>query len=151
MIECTPRGICSWNFDLKGEGHRVSSQIDWIGENGRLIIDGELHSIAKKGIFTGRWTVESAAGFSLTAQKTSILRKRIEITGLFGKAWLAPESALAGRNMRLKGAGVNCTIHPVHPFTRRSIIAGRWDDFRLVAFGFWLTSIIWSREGKRSV
>ena len=150
MIECKPCGICSWSFELRGEGHHVSSRIDWIGENGGLIIDGELHPIVRKGLFSGRWTLESAAGYRLQAKKTSVLRRKIEIIGPSGKATLSPESALIGRNMKLKGGGVNCTISRVHPFTRRSIIEGEWSDLRVVAFGFWLTAIIWSRDTSRS-
>ena len=28
MIRCTPNGVCSWSFDLAGDGHRGSTTIE---------------------------------------------------------------------------------------------------------------------------
>lgn len=49
------------------------------------------------------------------------------------------------RSMRLSGAGMNCLIAPDHAFTRRASITGEVGDFRITAFAFWLTALLWRR------
>lgn len=144
MIECLPCGICSWNYDLDGEGHRAQTMLNGFGEQGGLQVDGESFDVVKEGIWSGRWRLESGFGTLFTAQKASAFMRTFEITGREGGAVLSAESAF-GRTMRLEGGGVNVTIQPVHAFTRRAGISGEAADFRLVAFGFWLTALLWRR------
>jgi hypothetical protein len=144
MIQCTPRGVCSWNFHLDGGGNQAITEIDWMREQGRVIINGEKHTISKHGVFSGRWSLNSHRGTVFTAEKSSVFSRRIEISGPSGPAVLSARSAF-GRTMILQGPGVDCEISPVHAFTRRALISGNHDDFRQVAFAFWLTILTWRR------
>jgi hypothetical protein len=149
MIECLPRGICSWNYDLDGDGHRAQTILGGWGERGGLRVDGEFFDVVKEGIWSGRWRLESGSGTLFTAQKVSAFTRTFEISGREGRAVLSAESAF-GRTMRLEGERVNVTIQPAHPFTRRAGISGEVADFRLVAFGFWLTALLWRRAASNN-
>ncbi len=149
MIQCTPHGICSWDFILEGDGHLARVAFDWIGESGKLVIDGRQHDISKHGIFSGRWTLDARMNHLFTAQKNNPFTRSFEIYGTFGSAILGANSAF-GRTMTVAGEGIDCTISPAHPFTRRASIAGHFDDFRLVAFAFWLTTLTWRRAARNN-
>jgi hypothetical protein len=149
MIECLPRGICSWNYDLEGGGHRAQTMLGAWGERGGLQVDGEFFDVVKEGIWSGRWRLESGSGTVFTAQKVSAFMRTFEIAGREGGAVLSAESAF-GRAMRLEGERVNVTIRPMHVFTRRAEISGEAADFRLVAFGFWLTALLWRRAASNN-
>lgn len=149
MITCTPRGICSWNYELHGDGGHAIAEFDWAGEQGRLTVNQENLSVAKHGFFSGRWSLDSKRGTIMTAQKSSAFTRTFEISGLTGKATLSASSAF-GRTMIFKGYGVDCLISPAHPFTRRATIHGSWDDFRQVSFAFWLSALVWRRAARNN-
>ena len=149
MIQCTPRGICSWNYQLDGGRDQAISEFDWMGEQGRLIINGEDHAVSKHGFFSGRWSLDSNRGTLFTAQKPNAFTRSFEISGAAGSAVLSARSAF-GRTMILQGSGVDCEISPAHAFTRRAVITGHYDDFRLVSFAFWLTALVWRRAARNN-
>jgi hypothetical protein len=145
MIDCRPRGIFSWNFDLTGEGHQASVEFNWFGEQGLIVIDGTEHRVSKHGLFSGQWSLESPSGPIYQAAKSNLFTRTFEITGRQGMTMLSAES-MFGRAMTLSGTGVDCIIRPAHAFTRRATIEGRTDDFPRVCFGFWLCILIWRRN-----
>ena len=149
MIECLPCGVCSWNYDLEGDGHSTQTVLHGFGEEGNLRVDGEFFDVVKDGIWSGCWRLESGAGTLFTAQKTSAFTRTFEITGREGGAVLSAESGF-GRTMLLEGERVNVRIQPVHAFTRRAGIRGEAADFRLVAFAFWLTAVTWRRAASNN-
>ena len=149
MIECLPCGICSWDYDLSGDGHRAQTMLPGFGEQGGLRVDGESFDVVKEGIWSGCWRLESNSGTEFTAQKASAFMRTFEITGREGGAVLSAESAF-GRAMRLEGDQANVTIRPVHAFTRRAGITGEAADFRMVAFAFWLTVLTWRRAASNN-
>jgi hypothetical protein len=149
MIECLPCGICSWSYDLSGDGHRAETVLRGFGEQGELRVDGEAFDVVKEGIWSGCWRLESGSGTLFTAQKASAFMRTFEITGREGGAVLSAESAFK-RTMRLEGERANVTIRPVHAFTRRAGITGEAADFRLVAFAFWLTVLLWRRAASNN-
>ena len=149
MIECLPCGICSWSYDLDGGGHRAQTKLLLFGEQGDLRVDGESFDVVKEGVWSGRWRLESRSGVLFTAQKTSALMRTFEISGHGGGAVLSAESTFK-RAMRLEGDQANVTIRPVHAFTRRAVITGEAQDFRLVVFAFWLTALLWRRAASNN-
>jgi len=149
MIECLPCGICSWNYDLSGDSHRAETILRVLGEQGGLRVDGESFAVTKEGVWSGRWRLESDSGTLFTAQKASAFMRTFEISGREGGAVLSADSAFK-RTMRLEGDHANVTISPVHAFTRRAVIAGEAADFRLVAFAFWLTALLWRRAASNN-
>jgi hypothetical protein len=149
MIQCTPRGVCSWDFQLDGGGDQAFTGFDWIGEQGSLVINGENHAVSKHGFFSGQWSLDSNRGTVFNAQKSSAFTRSFEISGSSGSAVLCARSAF-GRTMIFQGDGVDCMISPAHAFTRRAVITGSYDDFRRVAFAFWLTALVWRRATRNN-
>ncbi len=149
MFSCSPKGICSWEFYLSGEGHSAETQVNWAGEQGTLMVDGVRYTISKNGIFSGKWNLEIGSDVIYSAQKSSAFTRTFEMAGAESTMLLSAQSAFK-RAMRLEGSGYDCTIAPDHAFTRRSTIDGRWTDFRLVSFAFWLTVLLWRRQANNS-
>ncbi len=149
MIECRPCGICSWDFTLEGDGHRAWVTFKWIGEQGRVVVDGEEFRVAKDGIFSGRWRLESTQGTVFTAEKPSAFLRTFKIYGSHESATLQAVTAFS-RTMTLEGGGSHFTITPAHAFTRRARIEGEVGDFRLTAFAFWLTVLTWRRRASNN-
>jgi hypothetical protein len=149
MIECLPAGVCSWNYFLRGDGHDANVEFNWVGEQGRLRIDDQEFRIEKDGLFSGSWRMLSDHGTLFTARKTSPFTRTFEIAGDGIQATLHAASAF-GRTMILDSAGQQSVIAPAHPFTRRASMSGTCGDFRLAAFAFWLTGLIWRRAASNS-
>jgi hypothetical protein len=149
MIECLPAGICSWDYLLRGDGHDAQVEFNGIGEQGRLLVDREPFRIEKDGMFSGSWRMVSEHGTLFAARKPSALSRSFEISGAGIHATLHAASAF-GRTMILEGGGRQLLIAPAHPFTRRASITGTCDDFRLAAFAFWLTGLLWRRAANSS-
>ena len=144
MIECLPAGICSWDYILRGDGHEARIAFNWMSEQGRLWIDNQEYRIEKDGPFSGIWRMESAAGTLFHAKKTSAFTRNLEIAGGGIHATLHAASPF-GRTMVLETGGRQCVIAPAHPFTRRASMSDHCGDFRLAAFAFWLTGLLWRR------
>lgn len=149
MIQCTPRGICSWSYLLHGEGHSGEIALRAFGEGGEVIADGAPFDVRKGGWLSGEWTLTQLGHPVLIAHKPSAFRRRFEFSGPAGAGVLEAGSAFS-RAMRLDAAGANCSIVPVHAFTRRAQIEGRFEDFRVVAFAFWLTVLMWRRAANNN-
>jgi hypothetical protein len=144
MIECRPRGLFSWNFDLTGPIHQATVEFNWFGEQGAIDIDGVRHEVAKHGLHSGQWELVCHGIHVFSARKPSPFARTFEIRGADTSASLRAESAL-GRTMVLEVSGLACRISPAHPFTRKASIIGICDDFRLACFAFWLTALTWRR------
>jgi len=149
MIHCVPRGICSWSFNLSGDGHTGSTEINWVGEQGSLTADGRLYQVVKRGWLSGEWALIKGSSVIARAQKTSPFSRTFQLTGPRSQAVLRAPSAF-GRSMQLIGSDANCAISPVHPFTRRAAIEGSIRDFSTVAFAFWLTTLTWRRRARNN-
>lgn len=149
MFSCSPKGICSWDFFLSGEGHSAETHVNWVGEQGTLTVDGTRYTISKDGIFSGKWNLETGSEVIFSAQKSNAFTRSFEIAGAESPVVLSAQSPFK-RAMRLEGSGHDCTIAPDHAFTRRSTIDGRWNDFRLVSFAFWLTVLLLRRQASQS-
>ena len=143
-IECLPRGVCSWGFLLRGEGHEILIESNWRNERGQIVIDGDSHEVAKHGFASGFWTLEKECAQILRAKKRSAFTRTFDIHSEAGTTTLEAVSAFK-RTMVAKGPSVDFTIGTAHAFTRRATIEGTWSDFALVAFAFWLTVITWRR------
>jgi hypothetical protein len=149
MIYCTPRGLCSWDYDLAASGHSASAEFNWVDEQGSMTIGGEYHGVRKHGVFSGHWTLEAHSAAIATAQKANAFTRSFHLATTSGSVALSAQSALE-RTMLLHGAGFDGVIAPVHPFTRRATITGQIPDFRTACFAFWLTVLLWRRAAHSS-
>jgi hypothetical protein len=57
MIRCTPKGICSWNFFLDGDGHHAALEFNWGSEQGNITVNEMPFTVRKHGVFSGHWTL----------------------------------------------------------------------------------------------
>ncbi|MFZ4576166.1 MAG: hypothetical protein ACOYN0_17410 [Phycisphaerales bacterium] len=147
MIRCNPRGLCSWDFLMDGDGgEHAELTFDWLGEGGTLDVNGTLLEVRKQGIFSGEWEL-SDRGERLASVRKWMLSWNFEITAPLGVYWLR-RSSLFTRGMGLTGEGTDCVIEPEHAFTRRARITGEWANFPIVAFAFWLTVLMWRRKSR---
>lgn len=142
-----PIGICSWNYELQGDGHLAQLTFRSMSEQGELIIDQVRHEVVKPSIFTGEWSLMGPQGQVFSATKLGIFTRGIELHGRDGVFNLGALSAF-GRTMRVEGPGASFQIAPDHAFTRRASVVGSWQDFRLVCFSFWLTAMMWRRAAR---
>lgn len=144
MIRCTPQGICSSNYWLEGLGHRAALEFSLMGEEGLINVDGVPLPVHKPTIFTSEWRLGHRSTPLIVARKVDVFTRSIELRMPGGICLLQAESIMS-RSMRLSGAGMNCRIIPDHAFTRRATIMGDVGDFRITAFAFWLTALLWRR------
>ncbi|MCA8976444.1 MAG: hypothetical protein KDC98_17120 [Planctomycetes bacterium] len=152
MIHCRPRGICSWNYDLDGDGHRGRLDFNAMSEQGRIVADGAGYEVRKHGVMSGRWTLEEGSSVILSAAKPSAFTRTFELDGLAGSFVLEAASAF-GRTFHLRaGDGPIATLAPEHAFTRRAMITIEHDDcdFRAICFAFWLVALTWRRQQSSS-
>ena len=153
MIRCMPRGICSWEFSLDGDGHHAILEFNWGGEQGRITADGIRFEVRKHGVFSGHWTLDRAGREVVTAQKPTPFARTFEIRDHNGAVVLRAESPFS-RRFRIERFGDTvATVFPDHPFTRRatieSVIAQK-QEFTTVSFCFWLVVLIWRRAAHSS-
>ena len=150
MIECTPLGICSWNFRLEAAGTRALLTFNWMSEQGTITIDGFRFDVNKHGFLSGKWTLDRPNMPSISAQKG--FTRSFEIEDSSGHLRLAAESPF-GRSFTIDRAGsVIAKIAPKHPFTRRGTIRLEKSavDFCTVAFAFWLVVLTWRRAANNN-
>ena len=152
MIRCKPKGLCSWNYFLDGEGRHASLEFNWLGEQGAITADDIQFEVRKHGAFSGHWTLDRDRESVVSAQKPSAFTRTFEIQDAEGTLLLCAESAL-GRSFRVERSGeVVATIRPDHPFTRRATIEAsgpKW-AFPTACFAFWLVVLTWRRAASSS-
>jgi hypothetical protein len=148
MIHCIPRGICSWNYLISGDGHRGTLEFHWLGEQGAMNVDGAEFAIVKQGTFSGAWTLNYQGSEVVWARKSSLFTRGFAVDDPSGSFSLQAESAL-GRSFLLKRGDVLVAIfRPEHPFTRRAnieVLAESWDA-PTILFCFWLVALMWRRQ-----
>jgi hypothetical protein len=149
MIECLPNGVCSWNYSLRGDGHRAELEFAWAGESGAMVVDGARFVIEKGGMLSGLWNLRRGGKVVARGEKRNAFQRSFDVMGEAGRFELGAES-FAGRTMVMSGGGCRAVMAPHHPFTRRATIEGRLPEFEMVCFGFWLTVLTWRRAASHA-
>ena len=152
MIRCLPKGVCSWNYALEGDGVFASVELNVWKEEGAIILDDNRLGIQKDGLFNGRWTLWQDELVVAFATKTSAFQRTFEIKKSLDHLTLRPESAL-GRSFLIERSNqVTGRIFPDHAFTRRASIDMKTMHFdaQLIAFSFWLVVLTWRRTASGS-
>ena len=150
MIRCQPKGVCSWDFFLDGEGHHASLDFNWLGEQGAITADGTSFEVCKHGVFSGHWTLEQAGKLVVEAQKSTAFTRTFELQDLHHALVLRAESPF-GRSFRVERSNdVIAKVAPVHAFTRRATIetSAQDYDFTTISFSFWLVVLTWRRAAQ---
>lgn len=152
MIDCTPRGICSWDFRLTGEGRQATLTYSWWTETGVIETDGQYLEIRKHGMMSGHWTLEQDWKPIVTAQKSNPFTRTFVLEDEQGTLRLYAQSPLGRSFLLERGNREIASLEPVHPFTRRATIDADTRDCRFVtlAFCFWLVALTWRRAAKNN-
>lgn len=142
-----PRGICSWDFRLDGDGHQATLEFNWVGEQGYITADGVSFEVCKHGMLSGHWTLDSAGVEIASGQKSTAFTRTFEIRDRKETLLLRAESPF-GRSFRIERSGdVIATVFPDHLLTRRATIE-TLDckvGFITICFSFWLVVLTWRR------
>ena len=153
MIRCLPKGICSWDFLLEGDGHRADLHFDLVREQGSMTADDTPYGIHKHGLFSGEWTLDRAGqGTVASAIKSSAFSRTFEVRHSLDSLLLRAESMLS-RSFRVERSGLEyAKIITDHAFTRRATIEVLSDayHFPTVGFAFWLVVLVWRRAASSS-
>lgn len=157
MIECLPTGICSWNYVLRGEGHKARLDFFWSNEQGKIVVDGAEFGIRKHGFMSGRWSMNLRGEVFAEAKKPSSMSRTFYVSSPGGQLFLEADS-WSSRTFGLHASGVRkATLRPMHLFTRRAVIQrtstmtaeqGGDPDFATLCFCFWLTALMWKRQAE---
>jgi hypothetical protein len=144
-IECLPKGICSWDYLLRGPQISGTAEFDW-SEGGALELNGSFHRIEKMGPFKGHWMLLRQGRQVCEARKPSIFSSLIELDDAAGRSTLQ-SAFMSGTSRTLSGPGGYCDISRAHPFTRRTKISGNWTgELETLVFAFWLSELLWRRN-----
>ena len=149
MIECRPIGICSWDFELRGEGCFATLGFGWPREHGWINLEGRSLEIQKQSFFAGSWHLLDGAEVRARAEKRSAFSRSFDLITSSGSYILEAEF-FGTRTMRLQGPNTHARITPAHMFTRRAVIEGTLPDFETLAFAFWLTALTWRRAARNN-
>ncbi len=88
--------------------------------------------------------IDAAGQDHSTGQWVNNVPHEIRIRSGNDRLTLRPASIFS-REIILIGDETNVSIRPVHGWTRRAVISGRWSSFETLVFAFWLTIILWWR------
>ncbi|MCA9138698.1 MAG: hypothetical protein KDB00_18130 [Planctomycetales bacterium] len=151
-IRCLPRSICSWSYELSWGEHRGLLELNVMGEQGSINIDGTDFQVCKHGMLSGNWTLRHNGEEVAEAQKSSAFTRTFEIDSPGGPLRLEAESVFNRSFFLRSGDQIIATMRPDHPFTRRArieIVAQDW-DFPTICFSFWLVAQMWRRAANNN-
>lgn len=147
MIQCVPKSIFSWNYDVFATDQVISVEFNWLGEQGLIKFGFENFAIKKIGLVQPSWSLLFASGTAATAHKPSAFARSFDIETSFGTIHLVAQSVF-GRTMLIKGMGFDGVISPDHFLTRKASITGDIPDLKIGVFAFWLTVLLWRRASR---
>lgn len=147
MIDCRPLGICSWDFELRGDGHVARLGFGWPTEQGWISIGTKSYQVEKQGFLSGAWQLLDGGKVVMGAQKRNALTRAFDLATPSG-SYLLEADFFATRSMSLEGPSANAGIKAAHAFTRRAVINGQLPAFEITAFAFWLTALTWRRAAR---
>lgn len=149
ILQCSPRGICSWDYTVSGAGLDGVVKFNWAGESGSILLNGRHYTVSKDGFVSPEWLLSEGRDVIATASKNSVFTRSFVLDVGGGRQELKALSSF-GRSMVLSGNGYQGGINPKHAFTRRAEITGRWQEPEVMLFGFWLSVLIWRRSGSNN-
>lgn len=152
MIRCLPKGVCSWNFILEGDGILAELTYGSFKEKGTIVLNGYSYEVNKPSMMSGEWTLTQAGREIATARKESVFKRTFSVTMGLDEWQLRAESSLGRSFLIVRSNKMIGQISPMHPFTRRAKIemVNPEYDGKLVAFSFWLVALMWRRAASSS-
>lgn len=150
MIRCLPKGICSWNFILEGDGRHATLKLNWGSEQGAITADGTDYKVRKHGFFSGDWSLDQGPTSVVSGKQPDALIRSFEIQNAQETLLLRAESASSRNFLLERSEEVIAKIIRDHGFTRRANIEPLVQDldFPTLAFAFFLVAITWRRSAK---
>lgn len=147
MLTCTPKSICSWNFQIYGTTPRPADvTFNFMTEQGSISLGRMEFSVRKHGWLSGHWSLEHGGAAYADARKPSALFRAFEISCGPAQHTVKAQSTFTRCFNILTNNRVVGTIQPVHAFTRRAVIecdASVPETTQL--FAFWLAVLTWKR------
>ena len=149
--QAQPKGICSWDFQIRGtDGFVGKTSFGSFGESGEARA-GELRFLVEKeGFFSPEWLLVAGRKIVAEATKESAFRRTFQLRFHDGLTVKLRAQGAFGRKMMASGDGLRLLISPRHPFTRRAVISGHCHRPEALVFCFWLTALVWRRAASRA-
>jgi hypothetical protein len=149
MLTLEPTAWYSWAFTVARDGRALSAlDISTWRERGDLVVEGEPYRIAREGLCSGDFRLESVGGGVLaTATKPSILCRTFRVSSGGRTLTLRPRSIWGRALVVREGDRDVGSITPRGVWTHRAT-AMLPDDLPLPVqtFLLWLAVLIWKRE-----
>lgn len=148
IYTATPVSWFSSNFTLTGHGHRAELCFNWVGEQGKTVIDGVECPIRKSGLLDPTWSLEVQGQVLSLAKKPSLFRTKMEIETAEGTVSLERGPMLSRSFFLKRGTELIASLKPTGLFTRKiEIELYVLDlDFPSLAFVCWLRLLLARRE-----
>ncbi|MDB5324939.1 MAG: hypothetical protein JWM57_508 [Phycisphaerales bacterium] len=152
MLDCVPRGVFSWTFDINGAAEGPASvTFNFFTEQGTLTLGAEDYAVRKLGPGSGRWELVGAAGVVAEAHKPSAFHRQYEITGVGGPLTVQATMPVARSFDLLSADRPIGHISPNSMFRRRATIECAADVPAIdQIFAFWLVVLLWKRAARNS-
>lgn len=148
MIRCLPKGVCSWDYIVEGEGMLAEVTYGTFKEKGTLVLNGQSFEVSKLSMLSGEWVLTQSGTRIASATKQSAFKRTLSITKGLDQWQLRAESALGRSFLIIRSNKMIGEISPMHAFTRRASIEMMSSEYdtELVAFSFWLVALMWRRS-----
>ena len=145
---CIPKSLCSWDFRISGTSNGSACVAFYRRtEEGSIANGGIELPIRKHGMINGYWILERDGKTFAEARQPNALLRKFEISSGAVRLALKAQSAHSRcYDIHADGQIVG-TIRPVHPMTRRAVIACSSSVPELLQlFSFWLAALTWRRS-----
>ncbi len=153
MIQCVPKGVCSWNYVLQGAAEIAKVDFHLVKEQGKIAIGPRVFDVKKHGVGSGHWTLEEAGEVIVSAHKKSPLRRVFKMHSTMGNLKLEAELPMKRAFLLKHHDKELLRIAPMHALTKRATIDLKTSEYELpvVSFAFWLVVLTWRRAGSSTV
>jgi len=152
LYTAVPAGWFTSNFNLTGHGHTASLEFNWIGEQGKAVVDGIECQISKEGLINAVWSLNVEGQKIATARKPSMFTSQFEIEGPTGLMILQRGHAFGRLFLLKQGTELIATIKPAGWFTRtlNLEVYNTELEFPVLTLVVWLRLLLIRRDQKHN-
>lgn len=147
MLHFEPKGILASSFRVtRGAREKTTLSLGWLRESGAFSHRGQSHTLDRTGLVCGDFTLRIDGRRLAGAVKTSMLRRRFEISCPEGSYVLRARSIMRRSYELVEGGRVVGSVEPAGAFTRKGRARlPRELPFETSVFILWLVLLRWQR------
>ena len=147
MLHFEPTGILASSFRVtRGAREKTTLSLGWLRETGAFRHNGKRYTLDRTGWISGDFTLRFDGRRLAGAVKTSVLRRRFEISCPEGSYVLRAPSILRRSYELVEGGRAIGSVEPAGTFTRKGRARlPRELPFETSVFVLWLVLLMWQR------